>query len=318
MGKLVKMERPGLEVEIDRLRFPNPLLLASGIADETGASMVEAVNHGAGGVVTKSLSLEAREGHQNPCIVELPYGLLNAMGLPNPGIESYKEEVQEYLHRTNSKNPIIGSVFGSTIEEYGLAARGAQDIGVQAIEINGSCPNAHGLGLQFGQDPDVISDLVKEVIRRVSVPVFFKLSPAASDIVKLAQAVQDGGAHGIVAINTMPAMKIDVHTGKPLLTNVTGGLSGPALKPVGVRCIYQIRSSGTIDIPLIGVGGITSWQDVAEYMMAGASAVQIGTAVTWEDLSVFNKISKDLISFLEEEGYSNIKEIVGVALEVKK
>lgn len=318
MGQLVNIERPVLEVEIARLRFPNPLLLASGIADETGASMAEAVRRGAGGVVTKSLSLEAREGHQNPCIVELPYGLINAMGLPNPGIEDYQQEVKDYLRLTDGHHPIIGSVFGSTIEEYGLAARGAEEIGVQAIEINGSCPNAHGLGLQFGQDPTVIEDLVKEVKRRVSIPVLFKLTPATSDIVRLAQAVQDGGASGIVAINTMPAMKVDIHTGRPLLSNITGGLSGPALKPIGVRCIYKIRSTETIDIPIIGVGGITSWEDVVEYLMAGATAVQIGTAVTWEDLNVFSRMTDGLVTFMEEEGYSNIKELIGKTQEAKR
>jgi dihydroorotate dehydrogenase (NAD+) catalytic subunit len=312
------MERPGLEVEIAGLRFPNPLILASGIADETGASMAEAVKRGAGGVVTKSLSLIARDGHQNPCVVELPFGLLNAMGLPNPGIEAYREEVDEYLRSTKSSNPIIGSVFGSNIEEYGLAAKGAQDIGVNAVEINGSCPNAHGLGLEFGQDPMVIYELVKEVKRRVTIPVFFKLTPATSNIVKLGQAAEKAGADGIVAVNTMPAMKIDVHTGRPILTNVTGGLSGPALRPVGVRCVYQLASSGNITIPIIGVGGITNWQDAVEYIMAGASAVQIGTGITWEDLDIFSKIAQGIRSFLEAEGYSSIDGIKGKALEVRK
>lgn len=318
MGQLVKMERPGLEVEIAGLRFPNPLILASGIADETGASMAEAVKRGAGGVVTKSLSLIPRDGHQNPCVVELPYGLLNAMGLPNPGIEAYREEIEEYLGVTNGSSPVIGSIFGSTIEEYGLAAKGAQEIGVNAIEINGSCPNAHGLGLEFGQDPKVIEELVREVKRRVTVPVFFKLTPATSEILKLGQAVQKGGADGIVAVNTMPAMKIDVHTGRPLLTNTTGGLSGPALKPIGVRCVYQLASSRTIRIPIIGVGGITTWEDAVEYIMAGATAVQIGTGVTWKDLDIFQEIKEGIISFMIEEGYHGIGDLRGKALEVKE
>jgi dihydroorotate dehydrogenase (NAD+) catalytic subunit len=312
------MDRPGLEIEIAGLRFPNPLILASGIADETGASMAESVKRGAGGVVTKSLSLVPREGHKNPCVVEMPFGLLNAMGLPNPGIEAYKEEVEEYFKLAKNTHPIIGSVFGSTVEEYALAAKGAQDIGVNAIEINGSCPNAHGLGLEFGQDPMVIYELVKEVKRRVSIPVFFKLTPATSDIVKLGKAVDRAGADGIVAVNTMPAMKIDIHTGRPVLTNTTGGLSGPALRPIGVRCVYQLYSSEEISIPIIGVGGITSWQHAVEYIMAGASAVQIGTGVTWKNLDIFGEIRKGLLNFMTDEGYGSIDEIRGKALEVRK
>jgi len=311
------METPRIDVEIAGIRFPNPFILASGIADETGASMVEAVRMGAGGVVTKSLSLQPREGHRNPCIVELPYGLLNAMGLPNPGIQGYAEEVAEYFRSTKGSNPIIGSVFGSTVEEYALAAGRISDMGVHAIELNGSCPNAKGLGLQFGQDPMVIEDLVREVKDAVKVPVFFKLTPACSNIASLALAAQIGGADGVVAVNTMPAMKIEVRTRRPLLTNVTGGLSGPALRPIGVRCVYEIASSGRIRIPIIGVGGISSWEDALEYMMAGASAVQIGTAVTWGNLAVFGEMTEGLLTFMKEERIRSIQDIVGAARGVE-
>ncbi len=306
------MEQQELEVEIAGIRFPNPMLLASGIADETGASMAQAVSCGAGGVVTKSLSLEPRDGHPNPCVVDLPYGMLNAMGLPNPGIDGYKSEVKEYRELTKNRSPIIGSVFGATIDEYAEASRKVQELGVDAIEINGSCPNAKGLGMQFGQDPEVIDELVREVKGSVTIPVFFKLTPATSNMVELAAAAQEGGADGLVAINTMPAMKIDISTRRPILTNITGGLSGPALKPIGVRCVYQICSSGEIDIPVIGVGGITDHKDVLEYMMAGASAVQIGTGVTWSNLQIFNEIKKDLINHLKSNNLS-MYEIVGAA-----
>lgn len=310
------MGYPQLEVNIAGIRFSNPLILASGIADETGASMAEAVRRGAGGVVTKSLSLEPREGHRNPCIVELPYAIINAMGLPNPGIHGFEKEIEEYLRLTGGAHPVIGSVFGSSVEEYALAAGGVKDMGVHAVEINGSCPNARGLGLQFGQDPLVIEDLVKEVKAAVPIPVFFKLTPACSNIVDLARAAQLGGADGLVAINTMPAMKIDVRTGRPVLTNVTGGLSGPALRPIGVQCVHQIASSGRIRIPIIGVGGISTWEDALEYIMAGASAVQIGTAVTWEDLDVFKRILEGITAFMKEERIGRIKDLTGNALEV--
>jgi len=295
---------------------PNPLFLASGVADETGMSMAMAVRMGAGGVVTKSLSLLPREGHRNPVVVDLPVGMINAMGLPNPGVDAYREEVSVFHAQTGGMNPIIGSVFGATVDEYARCAASVQGIGVDAVEINGSCPNAKGLGLEFGQDPEVIADLVGAVKANVSVPVFFKLTPNCNDIVRLAQACADGGADGIVAINTLRAMRIDVRTGRPVLTNISGGLSGPAIKPVGIRCVYDISRS--VDIPVMAVGGVCSWEDALEYIMAGASAVQIGTAVRSKGLSVFSEIGEGLLHFMEEEGYSSIGEMVGIAGEVSR
>ncbi|MEA3559960.1 MAG: dihydroorotate dehydrogenase [Candidatus Thermoplasmatota archaeon] len=313
---MVRMEHPELNMEIAGIEFRNPLLLASGIADETGSSMAQAVLNGAGGVVTKSLSLAPREGHRNPCIVDMTFGLINAMGLPNPGIEEYAKEIRTFREEIDAPTPVIGSVFGSTIDEYGLAAKEVQGIGVDAVEINGSCPNAKGLGMQFGQDPAVIDELVREVKVMVDIPVFFKLTPATSNIVDLAVAAQDAGADGLVAVNTMPAMKIDIRTRRSHLTNVTGGLSGPALRPIGVRCVHQLASSGEIDIPIIGVGGIMNHEDALEYLMAGARAVQIGTAVTWRDLKLFGEIASDLERFLKSEGVSSITDLVGSVLEV--
>lgn len=302
---------PELAVEIAGIKFENPLLLASGIADETGLSMAEAVKKGAGGVVTKSLSIEARDGHQNPCVIDLPYGMINAMGLPNPGIDSYREEVDVFRQEVGESPRIIGSVFGSTIEEYGRAAEMVQDIGVDAVEINGSCPNARGLGLQFGQDEDVIMELVSEVKKKVSIPVFFKLTPNTHDIVSLALAAQEAGADGIVAINTVQAMVIDIYSRRPVLTNITGGLSGPAIKPIGVRCVHAIASDERMETPVIAVGGAVDHRDVIEYMIAGASAVQMGTAVTWSNLDVFSQTRAGLLEFLSKEGIQRIEDIIG-------
>lgn len=309
---------PILNVEIAGIRFRNPLLLASGIADETGRSMAMAVRNGAGGVVTKSLSIQAREGHPNPCIIELPFGMINAMGLPNPGIYDYRIEVEAYLKETGNEYPIIASIFGSTIPEYAQAAKLSSDMGVNAIEINGSCPNARGLGLQFGQDERVIRALVEEVVSETSLPVFFKLTPNTDKINSLALAAQEGGAHGLVAINTLQAMMIDIYTRRPILTNTTGGLSGPAIKPIGVRCVHSIASDPDIDIPVIAVGGVTHWKDAIEYMMAGASAVQIGTAVSWGNLDTFRDIREGMVRFLVEEGIGDINDIIGSALDVKE
>ena len=304
---------PSLSVDLCGMHFRNPFLLASGIADETGLSMARAVKKGAGGVVTKSLSIEPREGHPNPCVVELPFGALNAMGLPNPGIASYKDEVAVYRGETKGRAPIIASVFGRSIEEYAEASHLAEGIGADAIELNGSCPNAKGLGLQFGQDPSVIEDLVKAVKARTARPVFFKLTPNTQDIASLALAAQKGGADGVVAINTLQAMKIDVRTGRPVLTNVTGGLSGPAIRPVGVRCVYEIFRTPGFRLPVIGVGGIVTAEDALEYMMAGASLVQVGTAVSWGNLDVFGSLERGLRTFMTEIGYDDISSIVGKA-----
>jgi dihydroorotate dehydrogenase (NAD+) catalytic subunit len=186
-----------------------------------------------------------------------------------------------------------------------------QDIGVGAIEINGSCPNAKGLGLQFGQDPAVIEELVRVVKKEVKIPVFFKLTPNTQDIVSLALAAQNGGADGIVAINTLQAMKIDIYSRMPVLTNITGGLSGPAIKPVGMRCVHAISSDERINIPIIAVGGATTHEDVLEYIIAGASAVQVGTSVTWGDLDVFTDMRDGLRRFLVNEGIPSIKDLIG-------
>jgi dihydroorotate dehydrogenase (NAD+) catalytic subunit len=304
-----------LDVEVAGINFSNPLLLASGIADETGLSMVEAVRNGAGGVVTKSLSLEAREGHGNPCIYELPYGMINAMGLPNPGIDDYSGEIEVFRKGTEGNTPIIASIFGSNLSEYAEAARRLQKLGVDGIEINGSCPNAKGLGLQFGQDPDVIRELVWEVVCSTSIPVFFKLTPNTRNINILALAAQEGGAHGLVAINTLQARKIDIATRRPVLTNVTGGLSGPAIKPVGVRCVHSIASDPEIEIPIIAVGGASGYEDVVEYLLAGASAVQIGTAVSRDNLKIFSQILAGIVDYI---GNGSVKDIIGASLEAGK
>ena len=304
-----------LAVELAGLRLPNPLLLASGIADETAGSMIRAVKEGAGGVVTKSLNLEGRDGHGNPVVVEMDGGLINAMGLPNPGVDDFGKEIKEYLKETGGGRPIIGSVFGSDMDEYAETANRICRFGVKAVEINGSCPNAEGLGLEFGQDPDTIEDLVSGVKGNCDAPVFFKLTPNTHDIVALAKAAERGGADGVVAINTLKAMKIDIHLARPILTNTSGGLSGPAIKSVGVKAVYDIAKSD-LGIPIIGVGGITGFQDAVEYIQAGATAVQIGTAVMWDNLAVFGEIREGMRAFMSRMGYGSVDEMIKLALEV--
>jgi len=304
-----KMGQIDLSVDMAGIHFENPFMLASGILDETGGSMVDIAEHGASSVVTKSLSLEPRKGHPNPCIVEMEWCVLNAMGLPNPGIAEYGKEVKEY--REKVKKPIIASVFGSSIEEYAGAAAAVRRLGVDAVEINGSCPNAAGLGLQFGQDPDVVRELVKEVKGAAGIPVLFKLTPETGDILSLAEGAKQGGADGLVAVNTMRSMAVDISTRRPLLTNVYGGLSGPALKPIGLRCVHEIYTELGDGIPIIGVGGITTWEDAVEYLLAGALMVQIGTAVSYHGPSLFADLCSGLATYMEESGYSRIEDLRG-------
>jgi len=302
-----------LEVEICGLRLKNPTMLASGVFDETGKSMLAIAKAGAGAIVTKSVGMEPRPGHPNPSIVELEHGLLNAMGLPNPGIELFAGEIKE---AKKGGVPIIGSVFGGTEEEIAELASRVADAGADAVELNLSCPHAKGYGAEIGSSPEAVESICRLAKRRTRVPVFAKLTPNTPSIADLARSAERGGADGIVAINTLKGMAIDADARMPILGNRFGGLSGPAVKPVGVRCVYEIYES--VKIPVVGVGGIVNGRDAVEYIMAGASAVQIGTAVWSEGPVVFSKVCKEISKFMKVNEYQSVKDIVGVAHPAKR
>ena len=304
-----------LETSIAGIRMKNPTMLASGILGQTGRSLLRVADEGgAGALVTKSIGMEAREGHGSPSLIELDNGLqnavgiLNAMGLPNPGIENFHEEME--IAR-QSGVPIIGSVFASSPEDFAQLAKKMEAMGASAVELNLSCPHAEGYGIEMGSDPVIVASIVKEVVDSVKIPVFSKLSPMVPDIASIAQAVEGAGGDGIVAINTMRGMSIEPEIGMPVLKNKIGGLSGPAIKPVGVRAVYEISSK--IKIPVIGVGGINTGLDAVEYIMAGASAVQIGSGVHYRGIDVFKKISMEIEEFMVANGYTQISEMVGLA-----
>lgn len=297
-----------LSVEICGLRFRNPTMLASGVLDETGKSMVAVARSGAGAVVTKSIGLASRDGHPNPTVVELEHGLLNAMGLPNPGIEVFAEEIRL---AKKAKVPIVGSVFGGTAEEIAEVARRMGQAGADAIELNLSCPHAKGLGAEIGSSPESVELICKRAKETSGVPIFAKLTPNTSSIAELALAAERGGADGIVAINTLKAMAISAEARRPVLGNLVGGLSGPAIKPVGLRCVYEIFEA--VKIPVIGVGGVTTGRDAVEYIMAGARAVQIGTGVWLRGPQVFKLVCDELRTLMKELGYGSVSEMVGVA-----
>ncbi len=297
-----------LRTEIASVRLRNPTMLASGFLDETGGSLLRVFKSGAGAVVTKSIGSEPREGYANPTVVQLDAGLLNAVGLPNPGIDEFTHELQEAL----AGHPVIfGSVYGKDAAEYAKVASRMEDAGVAAIEMNLSCPHAKGLGTEIAQSEDAVRDFTRAVKDAVDLPVFPKLSPNVADIAAFAVAAEKGGADGIVAINTVKAMAIAPELRLPILANRFGGLSGPAIRPIGVRAVFDIYEK--VDIPVIGVGGVDSGMAALEYIMAGASAIQIGTALVSQGLGVFERVTKEMNSVLEDIGFKSVAEAVGVA-----
>ena len=220
-----------LEVTVGRLRFEFPGMVASGIMDETGDSMVRMFRSGAGAAVTKSIGSEPKRGHNNPTFSEVECGYINAMGLPNPGIELFQDEIEI----ASKEGPVIGSIFGGSVEEFAELASKMEDYGTVALELNLSCPHAAGYGAEVGSDPKMVKAIVSTVKSSVDIPVWAKLTPNTKSIADLGRAAEEGGADAVVAINTLKAMIISPEMRRPVLSNKFGGLSGPAIKPVGVR-----------------------------------------------------------------------------------
>lgn len=301
-----------LAVEIAGLKLANPTMLAAGVLGMTALSLKRVANAGAGALVTKSIGPHPRTGYANPTVVQTPCGLLNAMGLPNPGAEEFSHEIREL--KTLTDIPVIASVYGYSVEEYVKASKILAASGADAIELNVSCPHVEKTGYEIGQDLELLHAIVSSVKSQINKPVFVKLSPNVADIATLAKKVVDAGADAITAINTVRAMTINIETGMPVLANKIGGLSGPAIKPIAIRCVYEIYEA--VDIPIIGCGGISSWRDAVEYFLAGASAVQIGTAVAFKGLNVFKSVVKGIEAYIEEKGYGGVKDLVGLSHNV--
>jgi len=297
-----------LSTSIGKLELKNPTILASGILGETAELLLRVADSGAGAVVTKSIGLEPREGHLNPTVIEMEYGLLNAVGLANPGIESFRKEMETVK---KADVPVIGSIFGKDAGEFAELATRMEEYGADAVELNLSCPHAEGLGYEIGSEPKNVEEITREVKGSVNIPVFPKLTPNVKSIVELADAAAKGGADAVVAINTVRAMAISPEARMPILANKIGGLSGTAIRPIGVRCVYEIWKE--VPIPVIGVGGISSGMDALEYLMAGASAVQIGSGVWIGGPEVFSKICKEIEEFLEENDHESLNDVLGAA-----
>ena len=303
------LESNPLSISLAGLELKNPTILASGILGYSAESLNRVVRGGAGAVVTKSVGIQPRVGYPNPTVVQAEGGLINAMGLPNPGIDVYAEEIK--FSKTVLRVPVIVSVFGYSAEEYAAVAKKAVDAGADAVELNVSCPHVKQTGAEIGQSPKLLSEVVEMVKAAVNKPLIVKLSPNVADITVIARAAVEAGADALTAVNTLKAMAIDAETARPVLSNIKGGLSGPALKPVALRCVYDLHEQ--FDVPIIGCGGIVDWRDAVEFFLAGASAVQIGTAVALEDTEVFQAVTKGVEVYLRKKHYRSVKEIVGLA-----
>lgn len=298
-----------LRVNLAGLTLSNPTMLASGILGYSAEILQSIAECGAGAVVTKSVGAKPREGYANPTTVQIRCGLINAVGLPNSGIDEFTGEIKRA--KKVLKLPLIVSVYGFSAEEYAIIAKKAVNAGADALELNVSCPHVKETGSEIGQNPKVLAEVVRKVKASVDKPVLVKLSPNVTNICEIAVVAAEAGADALTVINTVKAMAINTETAMPILSNRVGGLSGPAIKPIALRCVYEIFES--IKVPIIGCGGITDWRDAVEFILAGATAVQIGTAVATQGTNVFRKVANGINAYLKRKGFKSVNEIVGLS-----
>ena len=301
------MVHPDLRVKIGALELKNPVLTASGTFGY-GREFSSLIDLDLlGGIVVKGVSLKPREGNPPPRIVETPCGMLNAIGLANVGLENFLNEKLPWLQGLNTA--VIVNIYGHTVEEYGAVAAGLSGVkGISAIEVNISCPNVEQGGMAFGTDPDMSAKVTERVVKETDKPVIVKLSPNVTDIRKIAVAVESAGADALSLTNTLTGMAIDIEKRVPKLANISGGLSGPAIRPVALFMVHQVVKS--VKIPVIGIGGIVDYRDALEFLIAGARAIQIGTANF-----VNPKASLDIIEglerFCQDKGIDRIEDVIG-------
>lgn len=299
--------RPNVSVDLAGIPMRNPVMTASGTFGY-GQEFADYLDLGKiGAFVTKGLSLRPKAGNPTPRIVETPGGMLNAIGLQNVGIDAFIAEKVPFLRTVDT--PAIVNLYGNSLEEYGeLAARIDAIPEVAGVEVNISCPNVKQGGIVFGTDPTAAREVVSLVRRNTRKPLIVKLSPNVTDIVVMAHACVDAGADALSLINTLTGMAIDVKSRRPVLANVTGGLSGPAIKPVALRMVWQV--SRAVHVPVIGIGGIMNHLDAIEFILAGATAVQVGTA-NFIDPSAAATIADGIVGWMEDEGVADIQELIG-------
>jgi dihydroorotate dehydrogenase (NAD+) catalytic subunit len=301
-----------IKVSICGIEMESPLVLASGILGGKASSMALVASHGAGAVTTKSFGLEPRSGHKGPTVIPFDHGLINAVGLANPGVAAMKTEIASVRKRTSV--PVFASVFGRTIDEFGEMARRAAEARPDMIELNVSCPNVEAeFGRPFGSSYEDCAKVTVTAKRWAgNIPVCVKLTANCPSIGRMAKVCEESGADAICAINTIgPGMLIDLNTRTPVLSNLVGGVSGPAILPVAVKSVWEVCDS--VSLPVIGTGGVTKPEDALQLFMAGATCVGIGSAVYYEGIDVFRKINEGLLDYLRAEAIESLSEIRGAA-----
>ncbi len=301
------MNPESIGVDAGRLRLSNPLVLASGVQGTSLSRVTEALKLGAGAAVTKSTGPSPREGYPEPTMVEVDSGMVNAAGLPNPGAAKFSSELASLKGKSL---PVIVSIFGGDAKEFREVVEAVDQNEFVAYELNLSCPHVAGVGTEVGHDPEEVRRVVKAVKGATRKPVYAKLSPNTDRLVEVAGAAAEGGADGFTAVNTVRALYIDVERGRASLSNVYGGLSGGAIRPVALRCVYELRER--FDLPIMGCGGVSTWEHAVQFILAGANAVQVGTA-TLQRLDRFNDINLGILEYMERKGVRSLGELVGKA-----
>lgn len=316
------MSEIDLSTTLCGVRLPNPTVLASGILGLSHEIMVRVARSGAGAVTTKSCSLTPRPGYHNPTVLDWGHGLINAVGLSNPGVEVMVEEIRAAKEQLAPLGaPIIASIFAESIYDFGTVARFISEAEPDLIEVNISCPNIDDRYRQmFAANPYVAAQVTRRVKQNTDIPILVKLSPNVSDVVEVARAVVEAGADGITAINSLgPGLILDIETGRPVLAHGSGGVSGPAIRPVAVRCVYEICRA--VKVPVVAVGGVMDGRDVVEMLLVGATAVGLGSAVYYRGIEVFRKVCDELREYMERHGYRSVEEmrgkVVGYRRELK-
>ena len=295
-----------LSVKIAGVSFQNPIIAASGTFGFGREYQEFYPLSSLGGISCKGITLKERAGNPPPRIAETPSGILNAVGLQNPGVDHFIEQDLPWLKQQGTV--VIANIAGNTPEEYCEMAEKLSDTSVDMIEMNISCPNVKHGGVQFGTSCESVGAITREVRAHCKKPLMVKLSPNVADIASIAKSAEAEGADALSLINTLTGMRLDINTGRPIIHNNTGGLSGPAVFPVAVRMVWQ--ASSAVSIPVVGMGGISTWKDAVEMLMAGASALQIGT-VLFSDPYAPLKINQGLEAFLEEKGMRSVQELTG-------
>jgi dihydroorotate dehydrogenase (NAD+) catalytic subunit len=311
----------GTEIDLSTtlcgVRMPNPTVLASGILGLTHDVMARVARCGAGAVTTKSCSLQPRPGYPNPVVLDWGWGLINAVGLSNPGVEVMVEEIRAAREQLAPLGvPVIASIFAETIYDFGTVARFISEAEPDLIEVNISCPNIDDRYRQmFAANPYVAAQVIRQVKQNTDIPALVKLSPNVTDITEIAQAVVEEGADGITAINSLgPGLILDVELVRPVLSHGTGGLSGPGVRPIAVRCVRDICRAVEGDVPVLAVGGVTGGRDVVEMLLVGATAVSMGSAVYYEEIDVFQRACDEVRDYMARHGHRTLDDFRGRAL----